>query len=213
MPRKSSTPLKLQQALIGLMWRQCYTHVTIDAICEEAGVKKGSFYHFYKSKTELTIEALDFHWETDIRPKYDDHFSASRTPVERLERWLQHVCSESTEQLAESGRILGCPFCNIGQEIASVEPEVSQKVNDIIQRYMRYLIGTIRDAKLEGLTAIRDAEAVARSIFIYLEGTMSQARIQNSLTPLEGISEVVGRLTGLDLTPCCLLDQKADLTK
>jgi TetR/AcrR family transcriptional regulator, transcriptional repressor for nem operon len=70
-------------AIIDLMWAQSYGSVTVDAICERAGVKKGSFYYFFKSKTELTLDALEHLW-TQVRPELDEIFSASVPPIQRI---------------------------------------------------------------------------------------------------------------------------------
>jgi len=36
-----------------------YGVVTIDDICQRAGVKKGSFYYFFESKSALAVAALE----------------------------------------------------------------------------------------------------------------------------------------------------------
>ena len=52
-----------------LLWSDGYAGVSVDRICKEAGVKKGSFYHFFPSKEDLVLEALDALWRmADERP-------------------------------------------------------------------------------------------------------------------------------------------------
>lgn len=201
MGRTSTAPQKLQEALISLVWEQSYSHVTIDAICEEAQVKKGSFYYFYKSKSELALAAFDRFWETEGRPHYDTLFSASRPPVERIDAWLMHGYEKTVAQIARKGRILGCPFFNIGQETSATEPEVSTKIREILEKIVCYLTAALRDAKEDGVTDIIDPAGTARAIFTLIQGSYTQARIQNSLTPLLELPESVGRLAGVVLTP------------
>ncbi len=51
------------------MWQQSYGSVTIDAICERAGVKKGSFYHAYPDKAALSLDAVSLiHISEPTRP-------------------------------------------------------------------------------------------------------------------------------------------------
>ncbi|MDE0827432.1 MAG: TetR/AcrR family transcriptional regulator, partial [Akkermansiaceae bacterium] len=47
----------------------------VDGICKRAELGKGSFYHFFKSKTALAIAALDHLWETQSRPDLDEIFA------------------------------------------------------------------------------------------------------------------------------------------
>ena len=59
MGRKSDAKERLLDAALDLIWERSYGVVTIDAICEKAGVKKGSFYYFFESKSALAVAALE----------------------------------------------------------------------------------------------------------------------------------------------------------
>ncbi|MBK1832784.1 TetR/AcrR family transcriptional regulator [Roseibacillus ishigakijimensis] len=199
MGRTSTAPRQLQEALITLIWEQCYTHVTIDAICEKAGVKKGSFYHFYKSKSELAVAAFELHWQEESRPRWDALFSASTPPDLRFVNWLRYGYEKTLRQKEECGRILGCPFFNIGQETATTEPEVSAKVREHLGHIHAYLANALRDCNAAGLTTITDPEATARNLFNLAQGALTQARIENSAHPLAELPSAVSRLTGLEI--------------
>ena len=56
----------------------------------EAGVKKGSFYHFFPGKNELLAAAFTAAGES-MRPEYDRIFSPSLPPVDRLRRFFKFV--------------------------------------------------------------------------------------------------------------------------
>src|SRR6266851_4747377 len=62
MPRTSDVKERLTDAALDLMWENSYGTTSVDAICERAGAKKGSFYYFFKSKSELTAAALEAEW-------------------------------------------------------------------------------------------------------------------------------------------------------
>ena len=53
---------RLMDAAMDLMWLNGYGAASVDAICEKAGAKKGSFYYFFKSKSELAAAALEADW-------------------------------------------------------------------------------------------------------------------------------------------------------
>ena len=48
---------RLMDAAMDLMWQNNYGAASVDAICERSGAKKGSFYYFFKSKSELAAAA------------------------------------------------------------------------------------------------------------------------------------------------------------
>src|SRR5437899_12270911 len=62
MPRVSDMKERLTDAALDLMWENSYGTTSVDAICERAGAKKGSFYYFFKSKSELTVAVLEAEW-------------------------------------------------------------------------------------------------------------------------------------------------------
>src|SRR6266700_1447546 len=61
--KQCESRLKLLRTAHELIWRQSYGSVGVDQICEQSGVKKGSFYHFFRSKSELTVAAYEYHWD------------------------------------------------------------------------------------------------------------------------------------------------------
>ncbi|YCM42259.1 TetR/AcrR family transcriptional regulator [Verrucomicrobiaceae bacterium 227] len=199
MGRTTDTPAKLQAALCDLMWQNSYGRVTIDAICERAGVKKGSFYHAYPDKASLAIEAFQYFWDTHSRPWMDAAFSPSENPLTRISHWLAGGLEKAIECQRVHGRIHGCPLYNVGTEISTLEPAVAEKVTEILRLYRRYITTTLRDAVAENILVLDDADEVARDVLTMVEGALTQARISNSVDPLRRLPVSVGRLIGTTL--------------
>jgi len=181
------------------MWSQSYGRVTIDAICERAGVKKGSFYHAYPDKATLATEAFEYAWKTDAKPWLDNAFSPSESPLVRLATWLAGSLQKTLQCQQEYGKIRGCPLFNIGSELSTLEPLVAEKVVDILCRKRRYITTTLRDAEAEDLIEIDDADEVARDVLTLVEGALTQARITNTTAPMRRLPLSVGRLIGVSL--------------
>ena len=108
MGRVSDAKPRLLQAAMDLIWTRSYGAVSVDDICERAGVKKGSFYYFFKSKDELVAAAMDAKW-AEIRPVYDQIFSASKPPLDRLRDWFDYVY-KSQKELRDQTRWLTGTF-------------------------------------------------------------------------------------------------------
>ena len=54
---------KLLDAALQVIRAKGYASTTVDDICRQASVTKGSFFHHFKSKDELALAAVE-HWGT-----------------------------------------------------------------------------------------------------------------------------------------------------
>lgn len=196
MGRKSDAKQRLLAAALDLIWENSYGVVTIDAICEKAGVKKGSFYYFFESKAHLAVAALDHEWETEIKPNFDEIFSASNPPLERIRRMLQSSIDCQAEIQKDSGQILGCPCFSLGSEVCTQNEPIRAKVQETLGRLVRYLESAIRDAQAEGTVGPGDPLKKAKAVYALYEGSLAQARIMNDLEPLRLMLDSVMDLLG-----------------
>jgi TetR/AcrR family transcriptional repressor of nem operon len=192
---------RLLESMVDAIWERSYGAVSVDAICERADVRKGTFYHFFKSKSALAVAALDHLWESRSRPALDEIFSPARQPLERLERLIEYWYQRTIEYQSEKGRVLGCPYFNIGAEMAPVEPEVANKVREVLDLYQSALRRTLVDANQRGDIEIADPEETADSLFSMIEGCSMQARIHDDPERVRHFADAFGRVIGAKLEP------------
>ena len=189
MPRTSSAKERLTDAALDLIWENSYGATSVDAICERADVRKGSFYYFFKSKSELAVAALEADWRKR-KEDMDRIFSPVVPPLERLERYFDFVYENLAELQKRCGSVLGCPLCTLGSEVSTQDRALTDKVQEIMERKLKYFESAIRDAHAQGLILAPDAQARAKSLFACFQGTLVQARIQNNLELLRGFKKV-----------------------
>ena len=198
MGRVSDARERLMQAVAELFWTGSYDSTTVDQICAKAGVKKGSFYHFFDDKAELAEAALDVEWEK-FRPHLDAIFSTLVPPLERIRQHCDFTLKEQAELKAEHGCVLGCPLCTLGTEISTQEKGLQRKVQEIMAYGLKYIETAIRDAHAAGLIHAPDAKAKANILHAYHLGLLTQARIQNDLNVLADLTSATFELLGAEL--------------
>ena len=196
MPGVSNMKERLTDAALDLMWESSYGTTSVDSICERAGAKKGSFYYFFKSKSELTVAALEAEWNRS-RANMDALFSPTIPPLERFDRYFDYVHDRLAELRAECGSILGCPLLSIGSEVSTQDKSVRDTVDRIWDRKIKYFESAIRDAHAQGLIVAPDPEVKARALFACYHGTLAQARVQNDLESLRDFKQVAMDLLGV----------------
>ena len=199
MGRVSEAREKLMEAVMELIHTGSYGSTTIDHICEKAGVKKGSFYYFFHSKSDLAIAAVEAKFQED-RERTDAIFSPTIPPLERIHGMCRYLVERQGELKKKHGRVLGCPLHSIGSEVSTEEPELCAKIQEIMVHHRKYLESTIRDAHAQGLVHAPDPAAKAEMVFAYYEGLLTHARIQNDLSVLNEMEEGTMSLLGLKET-------------
>lgn len=184
MGRTSDAKERLMKAVLELIWTASYGATTVDDICGKAGVRKGSFYHFFDSKSDLTVAALEADWQIR-KPQLDSQFSPTLDPLQRLFNYCDAIYRRQQEQLGQCGHVLGCPFFSLGAEVCTQEERVRRKIQEILDDHRKYLESAIREAQVAGLIKASDPDLLSRMLFTYYEGVLTRARILNDIEVLK----------------------------
>ena len=187
-------------AAMDLMWQNSYAATSVDAICERAGAKKGSFYYFFKSKSELAAAALEADWNKK-RAEMDSIFSPTVPPLERFDRYFDFVYERLLEVQKKCGSILGCPFMSVGSEVSTQDQLVREAIDRIMDRKLQFFVSAVRDAAAQGLIVAPNPEVKVKALFACYQGTVAQARIQNDVELLRGFKQVAMDVLGVKHAP------------
>lgn len=181
----TDTKQKLIDTALELIWKSSYGSVSVDDICKAADVKKGSFYHFFPSKVDLAVAAME---QTAAYNKtaYDGIFSAGREPLARFEALADFIYESQLESSKKYGHVCGCPCASLGSEMAGQDDRIRKKFEDITHRNQRYYENALRDLVADGiLPASTDVKVKAQEVYTYVLGQLMLARIQNDLSQMK----------------------------
>lgn len=178
MGRTSDARERLLEATFNLIWQQGYSAVGVEAICRTAGVRKGSFYHYFSSKADLAAAAMESHWQS-FRPYLDGLFNSSVPPLESLQTYFFDIYRSSAEKQQRGECLCGCPYFDLGSEVATLEPEVAEVVRRVLAELRGYFQQALLRAAALGQLGDNDPEVATRWLFHYFEGALMAARIHN----------------------------------
>jgi TetR/AcrR family transcriptional regulator, transcriptional repressor for nem operon len=184
MGRTSDAKDKLLVAAIELIWANSYSSISVDQICERAGVKKGSFYHFFPSKEELALEAYEQHWREDVQPRLERIFDARIPPLARIASWCDEIFTEQKAHFDSTGQVPGCPMCSLGSEGGAQTERLRRKAEELLERGAFHLERALRDADRAGQLPSGDPLGKARTLTALAMGAMLQAKLHNDPQPL-----------------------------
>jgi TetR/AcrR family transcriptional repressor of nem operon len=190
MKKTCETKEKLLQVGFDLIWDMSYGSVSVDDICKRAGINKGSFYHFFPSKADLVVEAYEASWR-EYRPQLDSIFSAHVPPLERFHKLCQHIYDVQKEMAEKYGHVCGCPYANVGCEVANLDEKIRAKSEQLMDTKRKYIESTIADAMREGLVSVKDPKSAALTVQSLILGKLVEARVQNDLKVFDGLEATI----------------------
>lgn len=195
MGRRSDAAERLVSAMASLVHQRGYLAVGVDDVCKAAGVKKGSFYHFFKSKRELMLAALERQGQMGAEHLVGAALAGDPPPLKRIERLLETAGRLETSNKARGGRVLGCPFGNLAAEVGGSEPILTRRVDELLGRFSESVRDALRDAKQCGdVPRSLDVSKATDAILAYFEGVMLLAKTRNDPSLIKRLAPLAVQL-------------------
>jgi TetR/AcrR family transcriptional repressor of nem operon len=167
------TKRRLLEAAVQLMLRQGFTATTVDQICAEADLTKGSFFHYFKSKDEVGESALDY-----FHGKQQERFAGAKfnqlsDPLERIHGLLDFI----TEMAGPGQPVRGCLMGNLAQELAQTHPRIRARCDEKFSGFAGFIEATLREAKTKHRPNAKfDPKGVSLLFVSLLQGSMLVAK-------------------------------------
>ena len=197
MGQVSQAKEKLLNSALELVYARSYAGVGVQELCDHAGIKKGSFYHFFPSKRDLTLAVLDRITENTKKTIFDAAFVKRLSPLKQLERWIGLIYKDACLTQKRVGYVLGCPIGNLALELSTQEEVIRQKVETILGQVTTHLEGVLRAAIAEGEIPKQNVARTAEAMTAYVEGLHLMAKNQNDPEVIRRLGhEFINRLAG-----------------
>jgi TetR/AcrR family transcriptional repressor of nem operon len=179
MDSRTDTRQRLIDSARDLIYTRSYTDVGVQEICDRAGVRKGSFYHFFPSKRDLTLAMLDQFQAFFRNDILERAFATDIPPLQRISRFFEYAGDFQQQMKQDTGQMPGCPFGNIACEMSTRDEVIRLKVGQIIRDAEIPFEQALAEAVANGDLPEMDTAATARALFAYVEGIMVYAKAHN----------------------------------
>jgi TetR/AcrR family transcriptional repressor of nem operon len=134
---------KLLDAALHVIRVQGYAGSSVDDICREAGVTKGSFFHHFKGKDELAIAATE-HWTGMTGNMFESApYRRIADPRERVLAYIDFRAALIQGDLPDFTCLLG----TMVQETYATHPEIRDACNRAILFHARTVEADLLEAK------------------------------------------------------------------
>jgi TetR/AcrR family transcriptional regulator, transcriptional repressor for nem operon len=179
MGRTSDAKEKILAAAESLIEVRGYSALGVAEICEAAGVPKGSFYYFFKSKEALALAVLDGHWAAERRG-WASALGDDVEPLERLRRLFEATQADQLAGQQSCGTISGCLFGNLTLELSNQTEQIRERLQEIFDEQVELVDAVVTEALARGDVTVTDTREAARSIVAQLEGQVLLAKLYNN---------------------------------
>jgi TetR/AcrR family transcriptional repressor of nem operon len=180
MGRPSDARERLIAAAREVIYANSYEGVSVDELCAAAGVHKSSFYHFFSSKQDLVLAALESQWQRLQEMLLKPSFSNQLPPQDQLLRFFDLMWEGQQTQKQTGGHMRGCPAGNLTLEMSTQDELIRTRVEQIFQEWLKYFERMLDEAKEQGVVpATLDTAVTAQALLAYFEGVMLLAKSRN----------------------------------
>lgn len=177
-----------------LFYARSYEDVGVQEICQEAGVKKGSFYHFFPSKRDLTVAMLEESWNRFRETMLADAFAPDVAPLKRIERLVEMDYRHHKAVKDQTGQVLGCPFGNLAGEMSTQDEVIRERLKRIFRGLAAPIEEALEEAMAAGDVGPLDCRATASAMVAYLEGLTLMAKTHNDPEVVKELGPAVLKL-------------------
>jgi TetR/AcrR family transcriptional regulator, transcriptional repressor for nem operon len=191
MPRTSTARARLIDSASRLIHESTYAAASVDDVCADAGVRKGSFYYFFPTKRELALAAIDDRWKRAQANILEPAFIPDVEPLARIVRFFHRVA-----QHQRGGVVLGCPFGNLALEVSTQDEAIRDRVRAVFEGYCGYFEGALREAAADGSAASGNFHERATALLAYFQGAMLLAKTYNDPNLIHSLADHARALAG-----------------
>lgn len=163
-----------------------YDGVGIGPILAEAGVPKGSFYHFFPSKEAFAcavLEAYAEHYRQNLVVLLTD---TTQSPRHRLETYFATL----ERELRGEQPLGGCLYGVVAQTLSTRSPALRTALRQCFALWEFNLRGVLREAEdADALAPGVAADAAAAFLIEAYEGALVRMKVEDSFAPYERFKE------------------------
>lgn len=161
-----------------VMTRRGYHGAGVQEIVQAAGVPKGSFYHYFASKEDFALQAL----QQVYGPRLQRYAQALENPALSPRARIVDYYSELVEHFARQEKLeYHCFIGSLSFEMAELSPALGVEIDAILQRSADILQACLQQAQAGGeLAADEDCRSLASFIASAWQGALTRLKVAHN---------------------------------
>ncbi|UUX50914.1 TetR/AcrR family transcriptional regulator [Nisaea acidiphila] len=181
----------------GLFLARGYGAVGTAEICRVAGVNKGTLYHFYPTKLDLLLAAIDRYAEA-FRDDFRAIAVSGRPAPEKLKALFGVTARANQDWKERNGHAQGCLVGNSVLELGASEEAVRAHAEAAFTSWEREIAPVIEELQANGQLEGLDPQRGAAAVIALMQGGLVLAKSRNDPSEISRLAgAAIGALTAL----------------
>ncbi len=166
-----------------VMTRRGYHGTGVQEIVQAAGIPKGSFYHYFASKEDFALQALNFIYQPRLARYREALSNPALSPRARILAYYGELLVHfRQQQRLEYHCIIG----SLSFEMSELIPAIGEQVEAIFQQSAQILQHCLEQAQAAGeLPADEDCRNLASFIANAWQGVLTRLKVASQTQPVE----------------------------
>ncbi len=185
---KENTKDRIIEHAAQIMREKGFNNTGIQEILQSAGVPKGSFYFYFKSKDELGLALIDYYAAFFCSLSESTLRCATGAPLQRLRNFFESRRLHWEQEDPKTG----CPIGNLTQEMGIISDAFRTKLKSVFER-MRCDIGSCLEQAQERreINPLLNPNETADFILNSWEGALLRMKAEGTTEPLALFEDMV----------------------
>ena len=166
------TKSKLIKVAFDEIYENGYKATSIDKILKKANMNKGSMYHFFKSKKELTLCVIEIHINNYIENKYASLLTLDDNIIDSLIKLIK------TKN--QYNYTYGCRLNNLVQELSSKDENFKIALEKVYFKFEEIIEKVLQNALDNNEILHPNIKDLAIYVVASIEGCLATAKKSNS---------------------------------
>lgn len=162
--------LRIVESASELFYHQGFNHTSFSEIAKAAGVPRGNFYYYFKSKDEILQAVIDYRNE-GIRQMLAQWEQEAADPRERLKR-VARMMVDNSENLVR----YGCPLGSLNMELGKTQEELQGSAVEMFNILLAWM-----EAQLSALGHGQQARLLAEHMMSRIQGVSMFANMYHKI--------------------------------
>ncbi|WP_094606358.1 Transcriptional regulator AcuR [Sporomusa silvacetica DSM 10669] len=180
--KNNDTKQKIIETGSEIILAKGYNATGLQAILTAAGVPKGSFYYYFRSKEDFGVAIVEYYGRINFDITMSVYNDQNLSPKQKLNK----LFILGRDYRAQHGCNAMCLIGNLGTEMAKASEAIRIAMKKEAERQVKVIAGIIAEAQAQGeISSTHSPQSLAEFIGAAWQGALTSMQINQDIKPLD----------------------------